>query len=310
MMKVSASVYLQTKPYNILVTGATGFIGSQLIRRIVENGYTVRAMSRKDKTDSKQIKFVKADALDYDSLVNSMKETEIAYYLLHSMEGDTKHWKEFTMREKTQAQNFIKAANVVGVKRIIYLGGLVNSSTNLSAHMKSRKEVGDILSSTKIPVTKLHASVIIGSSSGSYLMLKYLVERLPIMVCPKWIKSKTQPISLRNVIDYLVGCLENKQTIGKSFDIGGKEIVTYEQLMRKHASSINKTIRILNVPILTPRLSSYWVNLVTPVKASLARPLVESLIHDSVVHNNKIHEILPIHLNTIDVALNEAKVEN
>ena len=189
--------------YSILVTGATGFIGKKLLERLATTGFKVTAMSRTKHSDSKNVKFVAADAFDMDSLCVAMKGIEIAFYLLHSMEGSKKEWEQFADREKMQAQNFLKAAEKSGVKRIIYLGGLVNESVELSKHMRSRQEVGQILASGDIPVTELRASVIVGAEGGSYAMLRYLVERLPLMVCPRWVKSTTQPIAVDNVVDYL-----------------------------------------------------------------------------------------------------------
>ena len=184
----------QTKPYDILVTGASGFIGKKLLNQLTNSGFTVTAMSRSKYPDSEKIKRVQADAFDIDSLTKATEGITTAFYLLHSMEGSKKEWGEFANREKQQAQNFLKAATASGVKRIIYLGGLVNEGLELSKHMKSRHDVGKILASGNIPVTELRASVIVGAEGGSYAMLRYLVERLPLMVCPKWVKSQTQPI--------------------------------------------------------------------------------------------------------------------
>jgi len=192
--------FIQTKPYSILVTGATGFIGSKLVEKLSQKGYSVKGMSRQKIQDKSRVKFVKADVFNPGELQTCLEGVEIAFYLLHSMEGDKKNWKEFASREKTQAKNFLKAATNAGVKRIIYLGGLVNQSLDLSPHMKSRKEVGEILSSGSIPVTQLQASLIIGAQGGSYAMLRYLVERLRVMVCPSWVKSLAQPIALDDVI--------------------------------------------------------------------------------------------------------------
>ena len=202
------------------------------------------------------------------------------------MEGSKKDWADFANREKQQAQNFLKSATDSGVKRIIYLGGLVNEGLELSKHMKSRHDVGKILASGNIPVTEIRASVIVGAEGGSYAMLRYLVERLPLMVCPKWVKSQTQPIAVDNVVDYLIGSMKNSETTGKILEIGGPDVMTYEQLMRLYSSILNRNLNVIQIPFLTPRLSSYWIDLVTPVKASLARPLVDSLVHDSVVKDD------------------------
>ena len=304
----------QTKPYDILVTGASGFIGKKLLNQLTNSGFTVTAMSRSKYPDSEKIKRVQADAFDVDSLTKATEGITTAFYLLHSMEGSKKDWGEFANREKQQAQNFLKAATASGVKRIIYLGGLVNEGLELSKHMKSRHDVGKILASGNIPVTELRASVIVGAEGGSYAMLRYLVERLPLMVCPKWVKSQTQPIAVENVVDYLIGSMKNPETTGKILEIGGPDIMTYEQLMRLYSSILNRNLTVIQIPFLTPRLSSYWIDLVTPVKASLARPLVDSLVHDSVVKDDTAQKLIPVQLahmtQAIKTAREEAKVFN
>ena len=295
--------------YSILVTGATGFIGKKLTERLAKTGYKVTAMSRSLHQNSDNVKFVAADALELNTLSNAFKGIETAFYLLHSMEGSKKEWEQFADREKTQAQNFLKAAENAGVKRIIYLGGLVNESLELSKHMRSRHDVGKILASGTIPVTELRASVIVGAEGGSYAMLRYLVERLPLMVCPRWVKSTTQPIAVENVVDYLVGAMKNPSTSGKIFEIGGPDKMTYEQMMRLYSSIINRNLNIIQIPFLTPRLSSYWIDLVTPVKASLARPLVDSLVHDSYVKDKSVEEFVPVNLKHMTEAIKEAREE-
>jgi len=295
--------------YSILVTGATGFIGQKLTERLSKTGYKVTAMSRSKYPDVQNVKFVAADALELNTLSNAFKGIETAFYLLHSMEGSKKEWAQFADREKIQAQNFLKAAENAGVKRIIYLGGLVNESLELSEHMRSRHEVGKILASGSIPVTELRASVIVGAEGGSYAMLRYLVERLPLMVCPRWVKSTTQPIAVENVVDYLIGSMKNPSTSGKIFEIGGPDKMTYEQMMRLYSSIINRNLNIIQIPFLTPRLSSYWIDLVTPVKASLARPLVDSLVHDSYVKDKSVEELVPVNLKHMTEAIKEAREE-
>jgi len=309
MYQQSIKSKMENSPYSILVTGATGFIGSRLISHLSKKGYKVRGMSRRKISDTENVKYVQADVFDQDQLKESLKGIEIAYYLLHSMEGKKEEWKEFASREKIQAKNFLHAATNAGVKRIIYLGGLVNDSLELSPHMKSRKEVGEILASGDIPVTELRASIIIGAQGGSYAMLRYLVERLPVMVCPSWVNSLAQPIAVDDVIAYLAGCLEHSETIGKIYEIGGGEKMTYEQLMRIYSKYLKKNLYIIHIPFLTTRLSSYWVDLVTPVKASLARPFIDSLVHDTIVSDNSITKIIPLKLKSVLDAINIATIE-
>jgi len=299
----------KNKPYSIMVTGATGFIGTRLISHLSKLGYSVKGMSRRSLSDTVNVKYVQTDVFDLVQLENALTGIEVAYYLLHSMEGSKDHWKEFASREKIQAQNFLAAATKAGVKRIIYLGGLVNDSLDLSPHMKSRKEVGEILASGNIPVTELRASLIIGAQGGSYAMLRYLVERLPVMVCPSWVKSLAQPIAVDDVIEYLSGCMIHPETVGKIYEIGGKDKMTYEQLMRVYAKYLNKKLFVIEIPFLTTRLSSYWVDLITPVKASLARPLIDSLVHDTVVTDNSITKIIPLQLKSVRDAIDIATKE-
>jgi uncharacterized protein YbjT (DUF2867 family) len=302
--------FSQNKPYDILVTGSTGFIGKKLLKKLDETGFKVKAMSRSKYPDTENITYVQADAFDVDSLTAATEGVETAFYLLHSMEGSKKEWAEFANREKQQAQNFLKAATESGVKRIIYLGGLVNESLHLSKHMRSRHDVGKILASGYIPVTELRASVIVGAEGGSYAMLRYLVERLPLMVCPKWVKSQTQPIAVDNVVDYLIGVMKNPETSGKILEIGGPEVMTYEQLMRLYSYILNRNLTVIQIPFLTPRLSSYWIDLVTPVKASLARPLVDSLVHDSVVKDKSIDKLVSVKLKPMTEAIAAAREES
>ncbi len=306
-----SAMNLKNTPYKIMVTGSTGFIGSRLISNLTKNGYLVKGMSRKKILSTSKVKYVQADVFNPQEIECALSGVDVAYYLLHSMEGNKEEWKEFANREKIQAQNFLKAATNAGVKRIIYLGGLVNDSLSLSPHMKSRKEVGEILASGNIPVTELRASLIIGAQGGSYAMLRYLVERLPVMVCPSWVKSLAQPIAVDDVIEYLRGCMEKPETSGNIYEIGGPDKITYEELMRVYAKYLGKKLFVIQIPFLTTRLSSYWVDLITPVKASLARPLIDSLVHDTVVTDDKISKIIPLSLKSviesIDVATKEIR---
>ena len=299
----------QSSPFSIMVTGVTGFIGTRLLSLLASNGYTVTGLSRKKLNDTGNVKYVQADVFDKEQLIKSMQGIEVAYYLLHSMEGSKSEWQEFANREKVQAQNFLEAATKAGVKRIIYLGGLVNDSLELSPHMQSRKDVGDILRSGSIAVTELRASLIIGAQGGSYAMLRYLVERLPVMICPSWVKSLAQPIAVDDVIFYLAECLSKPETMGQIFEIGGPDKITYEELMRIYSAYLNRNLFVLQIPFLTTRLSSYWVDLITPVKASLARPLIDSLVHDTVVTNDKITKIIPIKLKSVRESIDIATKE-
>jgi uncharacterized protein YbjT (DUF2867 family) len=242
------------------------------------------------------------------------EQIDIAYYLVHSMEGTSKQWKKFSERDRVAAMNFAKVASEYGVKRIIYLGGLIHAEDDdddkLSEHMRSRKKVGEILqqhSSSK--VTIFRAAVILGQGGGSFQMLQYLVERLPVMICPRWVLTKCQPIAVDDVVEYLARCIDVKETEGKTFDIGGRDVLTYLDMMRKYAKILNKSVQVIIIPFLTPRLSSYWVDLVTPVRASLARPLIDSLKHDATVQDDSIRQVIPIQLKSFEEAVREARNE-
>jgi uncharacterized protein YbjT (DUF2867 family) len=299
----------RNKPPCVLVTGATGFIGSRLIASLPKKDCRIRGMSRQKIPDQDKVKYVQANVFNLKQLEAALTGVDVAYYLLHSMEGSKEHWKEFASRERIQAQNFLQAATKTGVKRIIYLGGLVNDSLELSPHMRSRKEVGETLASGNIPVTELRASLIIGAQGGSYAMLRYLVERLPVMVCPSWVKSLAQPIAVDDVIEYLVGCMEHAETAGHIYEIGGSDRMTYEDLMRVYANYLGRNLFVIHIPFLTTRLSSYWVDLITPVKASLARPLIDSLVHDTIVTDDSITKIVPLELKSVREAIDIATKE-
>lgn len=307
----------------VLITGATGFIGSNLLSRLQDTrtDLDIRAMSRnaenlKRKLGDSKIEVVEADIKDYSSLKNALMGCDVAYYLVHSMEGSSpKEWKKFAERDRKASENFAQAATECNVSRIIYLGGLVheneekngiksNNDNNISEHMKSRIEVGNILSTSSAKVTIFRAAVILGHGGASYKMLKYLVGRLWIMLCPKWVLTKCQPIALEDVITYLSKSLDVTETEGKTFDIGGSDTLTYKEMMIQYSKIINKKfLKIIIIPFLTPKLSSYWVELITPVKASLARPLIESLKFESVVKENQIKKLIPISLKSFKEAI-------
>ena len=319
-------------PLKILVAGGSGFIGSRLIKKLAADIHqrvpkfraeilclTRDPESIKD-TFGEDVRLVKADVSKYENLARVMKseQIDIAYYLVHSMEGASKQWKKFSERDRVAAMNFAKVATEYGVKRIIYLGGLIHveDDNKLSEHMRSRKEVGEILqqhSSSK--VTIFRAAVILGQGGGSFQMLQYLVERLPVMICPRWVLTKCQPIAVGDVVEYLARCIEVKETESKTFDIGGPDVLTYIDMMRKYARLLNKSVKIIIIPFLTPRLSSYWVDLVTPVRASLARPLIDSLKHDATVQDDddddgdSIRQLIPIQLKSFEEAVIEAREE-
>jgi len=319
----------------ILVTGASGFIGSRVVSKLLSissssfsshlsnNNYEILCLTRNKESLKGRyekykdlIKIIVADVNDYSQLVKAMNGVNIAFYLIHSMEGSAKQWKKFSQRDRIAAENFAKAATECGVDRIIYLGGLIQEQSKeeeeyskLSDHMRSRKEVGDILRTSSAKVTIFRAAVILGQGGGSFQMLEYLVKRLPVMVCPKWVLTKSQPISVDDVVEYVVKSIDVKETEGRDFDIGGTEVLTYIQMMKRYAKMLNKSIKIIIIPFLTPRLSSYWVDLITPVSASLARPLIDSLKHEATVKDDAIKKIIPLKLKNFEDAIKAAEDE-
>jgi uncharacterized protein YbjT (DUF2867 family) len=316
----------------VLVTGASGFIGSRVVSKILSvnishnvsnNNYKILCLTRNKESlrgryekYNVAVEIVEADVQDYSQLMKVMNGVNIAFYLIHSMEGSSKEWKKFSQRDRLAAQNFAKAATECSVDRIIYLGGLIheegtegNNEALLSDHMRSRKEVGDILRTSNARVTIFRAAVILGHGGGSFQMLEYLVKRLPLMVCPKWVLTKSQPISVDDVVEYLVRSMDVNETEGMDFDIGGIEVLTYLQMMKRYATMLKKHIKIIIIPFLTPRLSSYWVDLITPVKASLARPLIDSLKYEATVRDEAIKKIIPLKLKTFEEAIKTAEEE-
>lgn len=306
----------ETRP--IAVLGATGYIGARLVPRLTEAGWRVRAVGRNpDKlrgrpwSHDSQVELVAGDVFDPDSLKACLAGCQAAFYLVHSMNPEA---GDFSSADRIAAQNMVEAAQHAGVDRIIYLGGLGEEAPGLSHHLRSRHEVGEILAAGPVPVTIFRAAMIIGSGSASFEILRYLVERLPVMVTPRWISTPCQPIAVRNVLHYLVACLDVPETIGDSFDVGMAEVVTYRDLMSIYAEEAGLPKRlIIPVPVLTPRLSSYWIHLVTPVPAALARPLAEGLRNPVCCHETRIRDLIPQELfdcrQAIHLALEKMRLQ-
>ena len=292
----------------ILVTGASGFIGKKLVQYLLDKNMSVRIMSRRleslDEFEHKNLEKVKANAQKYEEVRDALKGIDIAYYLIHSMEGESKDWKKFAEIDKKVAKNFADASTECGVKRIIYVGGLVSiPDSEMSKHMSSRKEVGEILKSSEAKTTIFRASVVLGKGGGGFEMMRYLVERLPVMVCPKWVLTKLQPIYIDDVVEYLYESLNVKETENRTFDIGGPDILEYREMMKAYGKMNNKSIIMIIIPFLSLRFTSYWVDLVTPIKASLARPLVEGLKNESIMTEKSIMDLIPIKLKGVEESL-------
>ncbi|WP_234376974.1 SDR family oxidoreductase [Streptomyces sp. TP-A0356] len=286
------------RPLRCLVTGATGYIGGRLVPELLAAGHNVRCLARapgklRDHPWSGQVEAVRGDVTDEWAVRAAMKGMDVAYYLVHAL-GTGRGFEE---TDRRAARIFGEQARAAGIRRIVYLGGLSPSGVPehaLSPHLRSRAEVGRIFLASGVPTAVLRAAVIIGSGSASFEMLRYLTERLPVMVTPSWVRTGIQPIAVRDVLRFLVGCARLPYDVNRAFDIGGPDIVTYEEMMRQYAvvAGLPKRV-ILPVPLLTPRLSSLWVGLVTPVPGALARPLVESLKHEVVCAERDIVRYVP-----------------
>jgi uncharacterized protein YbjT (DUF2867 family) len=278
-----------------LVTGVTGYIGGRLVPELLAAGWRVRALARhaerlRDRPWYTDIEIVEGDVADPAALRRALDGVDVAYYLIHSLGTG----RRFESRDRAHARDFGRTAREARVGRIVYLGGLHPDVEDLSPHLDSRREVGEILLASGVPTTVLRAAVILGSGSASFEMLRYLTERLPIMITPRWVHMRIQPIAIRDVLRYLVGSASMPADVNRAFDIGGPDVLTYRDMMQRYAAVAGLSRRvILPVNVLTPRLSSHWVGVVTPVPNALARPLVASLVHEVVVKDRGIVRYVP-----------------
>lgn len=280
----------------MLVTGASGYIGGRLVPELLDAGVAVRCLARSpsklsDRPWSGDVEIVAGDVTDAASLAGALDGMDATYYLVHSMGGTTADFVEY---DRTGAAVFRDAAAAAGVGQIVYLGGLGDDADVGSAHLASRHEVGAVLADGPVPVTELRAAMIIGSGSASFEMLRHLVEVLPVMTAPRWVQTRTQPIAVRDVLAYLVAVLGDERAYDRTFEIGGPDIVTYREMMQLYAREAGLGRRfVLEVPVLTPGLSSHWIGLVTPLPAGLARPLVEGLRTEVIVRDHAIEALVP-----------------
>jgi uncharacterized protein YbjT (DUF2867 family) len=278
----------------ILVTGATGYVGGRLVTRLLEHGYSVRCMVRdpgrlQGRVWRDKVEVIQGDVLDPASLFDALKDIEVAYYLVHSMSGG----QDFHSRDLEAARTFSQSAKAAGVNRIIYLGGLGDPKSNLSEHLLSRHQTGDALRESGLPVTEFQAAVIVGSGSLSFEMIRYLSERVPIMICPQWVYTRVQPISIRNVLDYMAAALTTPESLDRIIEIGGTDVLTYGEMMMQYSQVRGLKRWLISVPFLSPRFSYYWVHLVTPIPANIARPLIQGLRNEVIVRDNLAREIFP-----------------
>ncbi len=278
----------------VLVTGATGYIGGRLVPRLLEAGLRVRCMARdvsrlQGRAWRGDVELVVGDVLQPDSLTDAMRGVSHAYYLVHSLGAGS----DFPERDVTAARNFATAAKSAGVSRIIYLGGLGDPGTALSEHLRSRHDTGDALRESGVPVTEFRAGVIVGSGSLSFEMIRYLTERVPVMICPRWVYTRIQPIAVRNVLDYLCESLRVPESAGRIVEIGGADVITYGEMLTFYAEVRGLRRWLVPVPVLTPKLSSYWVHFVTPIPASIARPLIAGLRNEILVRDDLARRLFP-----------------
>lgn len=295
---------METIGRRVLITGASGFIGRLLTRRLLADGCNLRCMVRSEVAGIPPgVETVNGDLLLPLTLDRVLEGIDTAYYLVHSMSGGR---AGFERRDREAAENFVAAAEKAGVRRVIYLGGLGETGDDLSEHLRSRLEVADILKKGRFATTFLRAAVIIGAGGASFEMVKALVKRLPVMITPRWVMTRCQPIAADDVISYLAGCLSEEDTAGRTFDIGGPDVMTYKEMMERFGRIVNRNLFIMPVPVLTPKLSSYWVGFITPVPPSVSMPLIEGLKNEVVCRENSIRDLLPLQLTSYDEAVRKA----
>jgi uncharacterized protein YbjT (DUF2867 family) len=287
----------------VVVFGATGTIGRPLVDALAQE-HDVTAVSRREQPDGDGVTWAVADAKDADSVARVLEGAEVTYYLVHSLGA-----ADFEAEDLKAAETTARAAERAGVRQLVYLGGLGDDSPDLSAHLRSRRETGRRLASTSVPVTTLRAAIVIGRDSAAFETIVSLVDRLPAMVTPRWVSTRTQPIALDDVVAYLAGVCGLEKAVGQELDAGGPEVMTYREMMERIAVLRGKRPFIVEVPVLTPYLSSLWLHVVTPVKAGIARPLIEGLRNETVAQDDRIRELVPVELTPFDVAVREALAE-
>ena len=291
----------------VLITGATGYIGGRLMTVVDRSKYKIRCFVRNpdyiQKNSIEGGEIVQGDILDKKSLLMAMEGVDMAYYLVHSMGGNGNNFEEL---DRVGALNFIECADAAGIKKIVYFGGLGDVSSDLSPHLRSRHEVGEILRSGKAQIVELQASIVIGSGSISFEMIRALVERLPIMITPRWVSTLAQPIAIDDVLQYLKSSGEMEFKGNQIFQIGGTDVVSYGQLMEEYATQRKLKRIMIKVPVLTPRLSSLWLGLITPVYARIGRKLVDSLRNTSIMKDEASREVFSIEPKGIKEAISDA----
>jgi uncharacterized protein YbjT (DUF2867 family) len=285
----------------VVVFGATGTIGQALVPELAREHDVVTISRRAKASGSDGVTWARADATDAESVRAALEGADVAYYLVHSLgSGD------FERRDRTAAETVARAASSAGLKQIVYLGGLGDDSPDLSPHLRSRIETGRALESGTVPVTTLRAAMVVGAGSAAFETILALVDRLPAMICPRWVSTPTQPIALDDVVHYLAAVCGRPELFGASFDVGGPDVMTYREMIEQIGRLRGRRPLIVEVPVLSPRLSSYWLRLVTPVGAAVARPLIEGLRTETIVRDGRIRELIPFELTPFAVAVRAA----
>jgi uncharacterized protein YbjT (DUF2867 family) len=288
----------------VLVAGASGFVGSRLCPALEEAGHDVLAMTRRPDGYGGAGKPVRGDVADVGSLRDALKGADAAYYLVHSLDSS-----DFKRRDAEAARAFARAAADAGVGRIVYLGGLGDDDDSLSEHLASRREVERLLGETGVPVTVLRAGIVIGHGGTSWELTRQLVEHLPAMITPRWVGTRTQPIAIADVVRYLVGVLDHAEAEGRAFDIGGPEVLAYRDMLQRVAAIEGRPLVIVPVPLLSPRLSSYWLSLVTDIDVQTGRSLIDSMTNEVVVRDDSIRRIVEFEPMDYDEAVLQALKE-
>jgi len=281
---------------NVVVFGASGTVGRPLLAELTRE-HDVVAVSRAQRDEASGVTWKTADATDRGSVARALEGAEVVYYLVHSLGRP-----DFEAEDLKAAETTAREAERAGIKQLVYLGGLGDDSPDLSTHLRSRRETGKRLSSTTVPVTTLRAAMVVGRGSAAFETIVALVNRLPAMVTPRWVSTRTQPVALPDVVAYLSGVCGLDAALGADYDVGGPEVMTYREMIERIARLRGKRPLIVEVPVLTPHLSSLWLHLVTPVNAGVARPLIEGLRSETIVHDDRIRDLLPIELTPFDVA--------
>ncbi len=284
----------------VAVFGATGTVGQALLPRLAHQ-HDVTGVSRHPRDDADGIHWVTADVSNPTSMREALEDIDVAYYLVHSLGSE-----DFAARDRRGAAIMARAAEGAGVQQIVYLGGLGDDTQDLSEHLKSRRETEHVLASGATPVTTIRAAVVIAEGSTAFETIVALVDRLPGMVCPRWVSTPTQPIAADDIVAYLAAVCAREEAIGQTFEAGGPEVMTYRRMIEQIADIRGKHPIIVEVPVLTPRLSSHWLGLVTPVNAATARPLIDGLKNPTVVTDNALQELIPLELTPFDTAARAA----